>query len=288
MKRFSTVLTLLAVSCGGGSSVVTGHVDVEGGRLYFEESGSGEPLVMIHGGSLDRRMWDGQFDVFAERYRVIRYDVRAHGLSRSDSTEFADHEDLLRLLDARGIRRAAIVGLSLGGMIAADFALAHPQRVTALVLVGSGISGFEPSSEFLEDYVEDITEAFEAQDFPAAMEAFARWWCDGPFRTASEVDPAVRAKVMEMLSGSGERWRYWHLARTLEPPAMGRLEAISVPTLVIVGSIDMPDILELADTLVARIPAARKVVIPDVAHMVNMEKPSDFNEAVLEFLAPAG
>ena len=121
-------------------------------RLYYEESGEGTPLIFLHGFSLDRRMWDGQFELVAERYRAIRYDARAHGRSQADSVQFADWDDLRQLLDALEIPRAVIVGLSMGGRIAVDFALTDPDRVAGLVLVGAGLSGFEPRSEEIAGY----------------------------------------------------------------------------------------------------------------------------------------
>ncbi|UCD24904.1 MAG: alpha/beta hydrolase, partial [Gemmatimonadota bacterium] len=116
-------------------------------------------------------------------------------------------------------------------------------------------------------------------------EVFARAWCDGPHRRPEDVDPLVREKVLEMLAGSELRWRYSGLAQTLTPPAVGRLAEIDVTTLAVVGDIDMPDILEIVDLIVAQVPGARRVVIPDVAHMVNMEKPQEFNTHLTEFLA---
>jgi 3-oxoadipate enol-lactonase len=286
MRRVLPVVLLLSLGCCRGPlDVKSGYVDVEGARLYYEEAGQGTPLVMIHGGFLDRRMWDDQFQAFARRNRVIRYDVRAHGLSQSDSVAFADHEDLLRLMDALHVPSAAIIGLSMGGGIATDFALAYPERVSALVLVGPGLSGYSFGSEELASYMEQLTAAFETGDFSAVTEIFARWWCDGPQRTPSQVDPAVRQKVLDMLAGSGQRWRYYDLARPLEPPALERLGDINVPTLAVVGSIDVSDILEIVDIIAERVPGARKVVIPDVAHMVNLEKPEEFNRIVVEFLS---
>ncbi|NIN71805.1 MAG: alpha/beta fold hydrolase [Gemmatimonadetes bacterium] len=286
MKRTCLFAILLTVGCAPETiDVRTGYLDVEGARLYYEEAGQGDPVVLIHGGFLDRRMWDGQFEVLARQYRAIRYDVRAHGLSRADSVTFADHEDLHQLMAALEVRSATIIGLSMGGQIATDFALAYPEMVSALVLVGPGLSGHMFEDELLRAYMEELTAAFETGGFSAAIEIFARYWCDGPQRESSEVDPAVREKVLTMLAGSDERWRYWNLSRQLEPPAIERLGEIDVPILAIVGGIDMPVIDGIVDLIAGQVPDAQKIVIPDVAHMVNMEKPDEFNELVLEFLA---
>ncbi len=283
-------LSMLFFSLGAAppeEPVQSGYVDVDGARLYYEQAGSGMPVVLIHGGFLDDRMWDGQFDLVAQRYRAIRYDVRAHGRSRSDSVPFADEDDLRQLLDALDVHQAVIVGLSMGGRIAIDFALTDPDRVTGLVLVGSGMSGFEPRSDEIAHYIEDLRAAIQL-GFPAVFETFAHWWCDGPYREPSDVDPVVRGRVLEMLAGSEQRWLYSDLERELDPPAIGRLGEIDVPTLAIVGTLDVPDIDQLAHLIDQQIPGAERVYIPDVAHMVNMEKPAEFNGVLLEFLERIG
>jgi 3-oxoadipate enol-lactonase len=282
------LLWLSLLVCGVGSAppqagVRSGYVDGNGARLYYEQAGSGMPVVLIHGGYLDHRMWDDQFTLVAERYRAIRYDVRAHGRSFSDSVPFADHDDLGRLLDTLAVPRAVIVGLSMGGQIAVDFTLAHPDRVAGLVLVGSGLSGFEPKSDQIARFAEDLRAA-SSRGFPAVFETFTRWFCDGPYRQPSEVDSVVRRRVLEMLAGSEQRWFYSRLERPLDPPALGRLGEIHVPTLVVVGTLDVRDIHQIADLIVERVPGAKRVEIPGVAHMVNMEKPAEFDRVLMEFL----
>src|SRR5947208_6867645 len=106
-----------------------GFIEVSGTSLYYEEMGEGHPLVLIHGGYMDRRMWDDQFAIFAEQYRVIRYDVRGFGKSALPTVPYADRQDLYELLTALGVQSAYLLGLSLGGVIAVDFALEHPTIV---------------------------------------------------------------------------------------------------------------------------------------------------------------
>ncbi len=289
--RASLILALATLGCVGclerepDTEVQTGFVDVPGARLYYEDAGTGRPLVLIHGGFLDRRMWDTQFQVLARDYRVIRYDVRAHGLSNADSVPFADHEDLDRLLEALGVDRATIIGLSMGGRIAIDYAVEYPEKVAALVLVGPGVSGYDFATDEMNRYIEELTAAFEADDFSAVTETFARWWCDGPQRSPDQVDPIVRRHVLEMLAGSGQRWRYYSLERGLEPAAVPRLGDIRAPTLVILGDLDVPIIHDIAELLVREVAEARLATITGVAHMVNMEKPEEFNGVLLEFLS---
>lgn len=262
-----------------------GEAPVDGAKLYYEEAGEGLPVVLIHGGLLDRRMWDDQFQAFARRHRVIRYDVRGYGRSGASMVAYTDHDDLRLLLDHLQIDRAVILGLSMGGRIAVDFAAVHPDRVSALVPAAPGLSGYTfPDMADNKDYAA-MMEAFEREDFGEATEYFQRMWTDGPKRTPDQVDPVMRGKIRSMALSSLEVQKKHSGLHFPDPPAAERLSKIRTPTLVVLGDLDMPDITAIADLLVKEIPGARKVVIPGAAHMVNMEKPAEFNRIVLDFLS---
>jgi pimeloyl-ACP methyl ester carboxylesterase len=265
-------------------SLKTGYVDVGDTRLYYEEKGEGPPLVMLHGGLLDRRMWDPQFDAFAKDYRVIRYDARNHGMSKGVPGSFTHYGDLLGLLDQLEIQKAALIGLSLGGRTIIDFCIANPERVSAAVLVTPGAGGYEFKSEVLKKNGEQMNQAFEDGDLGRAVEYFQRSWTDGPTRSPSEVAPEVREKVRSMAMSTVEGWNLECRAKDLDPPAIGRLGEIRAPTLVVLGDLDMPGILEIGDAVEEQVDGAEGVVIPGAAHMVSMEKPEEFNRIVLEYL----
>lgn len=289
MKRIAmAILLVAAVSVRPGTAQEakprTGFVDIGNARLYYEELGAGEPLVMIHGGLLDRRMWDDQFDVFSEKYRTIRYDARGHGLSKARAGSYSHHEDLKKLLDALGVEKAAIMGLSMGGYIAIDFALAYPDRVNALVLAAPGLTGYTFDSEVLKKNNEALNKAARDDDFELVVEYFQKSWTDGPGRTPDEVDPDVREKVRLMCTETLRNWNRESQEVRLEPPAIGRLAEIRIPTLAVVGDLDMPDILEIVRLIEENVKGAHKAVIKGVAHMVNMERPIEFNRVVLDFL----
>ena len=280
---------ITTASCQTPPPTRQGYVTVPGARLYYEEAGRGPAVVLIHGGYLDHRLWDNEFRWLARDYRVVRYDVRAHGLSQTEAGSWSDYEDLRALLDSLGIERAAIVGHSMGGRIAADLALAYPSRVSALVFMGPGLSGAPFESDQIRAYTAEMRQAlggqtFGPREFSRLIEVFAHWWCDGPSRAPSAVDPAVRAKVLEMLAGSEQRWRLGD-GSELEPPAWGRLREIRAPTLAVVGALDVVDILEIVDSIAAQVAGARRVVIQGAAHAVNLEKPAEFEAAVRPFLA---
>src|SRR5262249_5745771 len=263
----------------------TGYVDSNGARLYYEVAGSGPALVFNHAGIADSRMWDDQFDAFAQHHRVARYDTRGFGKSTFPATPFALHEDLHALLQQLRIPRSMFIGCSMGGSTILDFALVYPEMVTALVLVGAGLSGF-PNSEEHKDLFEQMEAAITSGDFERANAMEVHLWVDGPNRTPEQVNPAVRERVREMNRIPYERNESdnWRLGQQLDPPAYGRLSEIAVPTLVIVGDQDVANIQRIADALSSGIPGARKVVMQNTAHVPNMERPDEFNRIVLDFL----
>jgi 3-oxoadipate enol-lactonase len=266
------------------NGATTGYAEVHGARLYYEMMGDGHPLVLVHAGIADSRMWDDQFAVFAKRYRVIRYDIRGFGKSIMPPGSSSTSRDLHGLLQAIGVAKAYLVGLSIGGGIAIDFTLQYPAMVSALVLVASGLGGMQPSVA-MQRADADVDAARERGGIDAAVEAENRLWVDGPKRRPDQVDSSVRARVAEM---NGALYRLPEVdapRERLDPPAIGRLGEIQVPTLVIVGDGDVPDVIATADVLAHGIAGARKAVLPDVAHMVNMERPVEFNQIMLDFLS---
>jgi pimeloyl-ACP methyl ester carboxylesterase len=178
------------------------------------------------------------------------------------------------------------MGLSFGGRIAIDFALERPERVAALVLVGPGLGGFRFDSDEATRHRDELNEAWSNQDWDRVVELFQRSWTDGPYRTPDEVDPDVRERVRVMIRETMDRAPTGQVSegRTLEPPAVDRLNELSVPMLVVLGELDMPDIHEIGDLLEAADPNAERVQIDGAAHMVNMEKPEEFNRVVQEYL----
>ncbi len=263
----------------------TGIADVNGAKLYYEVAGSGQPLVLAHAGIADRRMWDDQFDVFAQHYRVIRYDARGFGASDLPPGPFAFRDDLYGLLQHLGVEKAHLVGCSMGGSTCLDFSLEHPEMVGALVLIGSGLGGYRWTNQD-DPVVAEVEAAVAARDFERANELEMRIWVDGLNRAPEQVRPGVRERVAEMNLASLRRIDEQEQAQQqrLDPPAAGRLGEIAAPTLVIVGDRDVPDIQRIADVLEQGMPNARKVVMTNAAHVPNMEWPNEFNRIVLDFL----
>jgi 3-oxoadipate enol-lactonase len=266
------------------STTRTGFTEINGARLYYEVAGEGYPLVLLHAGVADSRMWDEQFAVFARDYQVVRYDLRGFGKSEVPASAFKPHEELAQLLRYLGIAGAHVVGISYGGKIALDFTLAHPDMVKGLVLVAPSVSGAEPSSDVLAFY-EAEEAALEALDLDGATELNLRMWVDGPRRAAGEVDGTMRELVREMQRHAfATVFPEQAIELDLEPPAIDRLGEVQAPTLLVVGDYDIESKVEQARHLASQIAQAQLAVIAGAAHMVNMEKPAEFNQLVLNFL----
>jgi pimeloyl-ACP methyl ester carboxylesterase len=258
-----------------------GFADVNGTRLSYEIAGAGEPIVFIHGFSLDHRMWDDQFSALAAHHRVLRYDLRGFGASSVPDGPYRHVDDLAALMDHAGIARATIVGLSLGGGFAVDFALTYPEKVAALVPVDSILGGHRMSGEW-DASVTPIWRAGRAGDIATSK----RLWLAHELFAPARSDPGVGARLDQMVQDySGWHWRYHDSAQEIAPAAAEQLDRVSAPALVIVGERDLPDLLVIADRLAREIPGARKVSLPHAGHMANMEAPQQFNETLLAFCA---
>ncbi len=260
-----------------------GEAPVLGATLYYDLSGRGYPLILLHAGIADNRMWDPQFDAFTAHYRTLRYDLRGHGQSPPAPVTYSHAQDLMDLMDYLEIEQAHILGISMGARVAINFALARPERVGALVLASAAPPGFEHGGP--PKYYAELVEAFKAEDFVAAAEFEVRIWVDGPRRRPEELDPELRDAVRDMdirnlkydATGVGEE-------APVFPPALERLEQIVAPTLVMFGELDQPFILAGSELLAKRIPAARLVSVPGAGHLLSLEQPEVFNRKVLEFL----
>jgi pimeloyl-ACP methyl ester carboxylesterase len=266
----------------------TGTVPVNGTQLYYETLGEGHPLVLIHGGYMDRRMWDDQFHAFAKYYRVIRYDVRGFGKSGLPPVPYADRQDLYDLLNALGVEKTYLLGLSLGGVIAIDFTLERPGMVDALILVGSPVPGFpiellytQAQLELLRSRWAAFVQASKERNRPAMVDALMQ----DPTLVPSPNYPAARERVRHNLSEYSFVWVLDPAPKQdLEPPAYERLTEIQVPTLIVMGAEDDPRLFKDADKLERDIVGASRVTIAEAHHMPNMEKPEEFNALVLKFL----
>ena len=265
------------------NDIVAETVTVNDTSLYYEAKGRGLPIVFISGGGiLDRRGWDEQFEFFSKYYRAIRYDVRGIGKSARPQTPFSHSEDLNELLRLLEIECAHVVGLSVGGAIAIDFAITHPAMVDHLVLVASGLSSDSKSDENIQglDVLSTLVKT-------KGIEHLIQLTLDAPFVLSKE-NTAAREKVRQIYLENEDVFQsgfpLYALWRPIQPPPETRLATIRVPTLIVRGDKDSPVYAAMTDKISRGIPESTTVMIPGGTHFLNLEKPDEFNHAVLNFL----
>jgi pimeloyl-ACP methyl ester carboxylesterase len=264
----------------------SGFAKIDQVQIYYEVAGQGQPLVMIHAGVADSRQWNNEFAFFTQSHQVLRYDMRGYGKSEPVEGEFNHMDDLVSLLDTLSLKEPLIImGCSMGGGIAMDFALTHPSRAKALIMVGSAPSGLELDVP-TPDKFSEAEKAYEAGDLDRVAEIETQIWFDGAGRTPEQVNQDMRKLCYEM-NRQALSYEVKQLGKRLPntpTPASARLTDLKIPILIVVGAHDTPYILAAADYMMEKIPSARKAVIADAAHLSNMDQPQEFREIVKAFL----
>ena len=264
-------------------------IPVPGGELYAVAAGDGPPIVLLHAGVVDSRVWEPFAPLLtSEGYRAIRYDARGFGRSVTEDVEFRRVDDLLAVLDAFGAERAALVGNSQGGQIALDLAVTHPDRVAALVQLASGIGGLEvpmsPRDEAVEERYEEVDQAGDVEaltDFELAL------WGAGVEQPVERLSPELRAFLRPMFADANEG-RPRGRQVPIDPPAAERLDQLTMPVLFVHGGLDFSYVELFGRHLEANAPNARLVVLPGVAHLVAVEAPEETARLVLDLIRPLG
>jgi pimeloyl-ACP methyl ester carboxylesterase len=279
-----TALVLLALSVVSGGREIAGDLPRDGGgRIHYRVAGRGVPILLIHGGLVDSRMWDDQVASLSAGHCTIRYDQRGFGRSKAPSAAYSPVEDVRAVLDKVGVSKAVVIGLSYGGQVAVDFALEHPERVLALVTAGATVRGQQLQQ------VGDRPAIYEALKKRGTAEAVRLWLDDPAFVTARDL-PAVQERMRKMLTDNVKGWGTPRpeLLRWPTRVPTDHLGEIAVPTLVLRGGQENPNIVAAADLLAEKIPRATLRIIPAAGHHLNMEAPEQFDAAVLSFLLASG
>ena len=263
----------------------SGFIDVPGGRLYFEAEGRGPELVLIHAGVAHLRMWDAQVAAWRDGYRVIRYDTRGFGRTVTEDVPYSNRADLRAVLDHFGVERAHVLGLSRGAMIALDAVVETPDRFRSLTWVAGGLRGFETDDDPRLAAVWPEAERLEgAKEWAALVELETQIWTDGPGQPADRIDPGLRR---QMIAWNLDNYRAeQHANQPIQPdvPAAQLLDQIRIPTLFVWGTLDEQPVLRSGEKLAAEVAGASSHVFEGVAHMVNLERPAEFNRLVRDFL----
>lgn len=256
--------------------------------VYYERHGKGAPLLLLHAGLQDHRMWAQQVEALAAQYEVITPDLPYHGQTTGLDTTLLAADVINLLLDSLGIPRASVAGLSMGSMVALDFVIAHPARVDKAVLMAPGLNGYE------RDHVLDslsmawdarFDQALQEKDTVRAAVEFTKTWATGIYRSGDSLQApfyqyVYRTTLVNLRKHKLAGWP--RLQR--HPPAIDGLGTIQAPVLIIDGDKDLPLIGACSDYLARHIRGARRVKLKGVAHMLNLERPAEVNKLLLDFL----
>jgi pimeloyl-ACP methyl ester carboxylesterase len=285
MMRNVLLRTLLLLAVCQQQSVMSLEPSEVPSVLRYQETGDGAPIVLIQGANLPMEMWDAQVKFFASEFKVVRYDVRGFGGSGPrDGVPYQSHTDLLALLDHLRIERAHLIGLSLGGRIAVDFALTYPDRVASLVLAGPGLSGYQFNAQAMRSWIERIIAAQSEGDFFLAADV----WLETGFMAPAMDNPELAPRLTRLAHANARVWASRDLEVPLSPPAVDRLGEIDAPTLLLLGERDVDDEHRIVETLHREVSGAQLEVFPRVGHVINLEAPEAFNRIVHRFLSQQG
>lgn len=271
--------------------MVTGTLSLNGGSIYYESRGKGIPVVLIHAGYLDSRMWDSQFDLLSGICQAIRYDVRGFGKSSDSKGTYSDASDLKSVLDALGVDSAILVGVSNGGRIALDFAVEYASMAKALVLMNFGVAGYEPAGPEEEKLWEEFEEI--EKKYVSTIE-------QGKYRDAAIIDvdlwtPLVKGETHRRLVEIAEdnvrkqalysdSFNSGKLQVSPRPPAFKRLSELKMPVLMILGDMDHRGQITVVRRVHAMIPGSELITIHGADHIASLSKMKEFNKELIRFI----
>ncbi|MDA8346331.1 MAG: alpha/beta fold hydrolase [Thermaerobacter sp.] len=258
------------------------EVPVAGTTLRVEEEGAGPAIILLHAGVADRRMWDPQVAFLRGSHRVIRWDLRGFGETPNVPGPFSYAADVLAVMDALEVKEAVLIGCSMGGAAAVRVALTSPERIQGLVLVGSGLHGFD-HPELEPPIVQDLIAAEEAKDYERLMALEFKLWIVGLERQEADLDRQFLALTRDMFA------KAFQPANGAEPQDaltsdVERLSDLTLPVLLIVGGEDLQVIKATAEFIASRVRGARLETIEGAAHLPNLEHPKEFNAILGDWL----
>ena len=263
------------------------RIAVPGGQLAVHDFGVGRPVVLLHAGIVNSWAWEPLTPYLLDAgYRVVAFDRRGSGDSVTDDVAYSNRADIVAVLDALGLDRAALVGNSVGGQIAVDTAIEFPARVAAVVTIGASIGGWFPQQTPEEDALDAEMERLAAEgDSEVIADLDVRAWVDGPGQPADRVPAEIRELVREMDRERSASDRPRGRPIPLEPSAARQLDRLGASLLAVAGELDFSFAAATARYLEANAPDARAVLMPDVAHMIALEAPADLATLITGFLA---
>jgi pimeloyl-ACP methyl ester carboxylesterase len=274
------VIALAFPNCAlAADDSVPGHfLEVENGRIYYEECGTGpDAVVLIHDGIAHSAVWNGVWPAFCKDFHTVRYDRRGYGRSPAATTWYYENDDLYTLLRHLKINHSFLVGSSHGGELTIDFTLAHPKLVEGMVLIGAVVSGYGYSDHFLNRGIAN-NKPMEKNDTAGMISN----WANDKYLLAADHTEAKK-KLHDILSAAPQDLNHPDFVRPT-PDSLPRLSEIRIPTLILVGDADIPDVHSHAGVIEAGIPNSRRIIVEDAGHLMYLEKPEEFSRLVITFI----
>lgn len=256
--------------------------------MYYERQGKGPALLLLHAGLQNHTMWQPQVAALSKQYDVMTIDLPYHGQTTGNDTTILVQDVIRIVLDSLHIQKTSIAGLSMGSNAVQDFIIAYPQRMNKAILISAGINGYDrkyPIDSASMQWYFKFGAALEKGDTVTAAREFTKAWAEGIYRSGDSLQQPVSKYVLTTTLATLRQHKAAGWPRLLEtPPAMERIPTIQVPVLIINGDKDLPYVVTVCNYLEKTIPGAKHVVMKDVAHMLNMEKPEELNGLMVEFL----
>ena len=280
MKTFLLTALFFLATISAMMAQESAMLQLKDGAIYYETMGKGEPVVFLHGGFGDRRMWNDQFAEFGKNYFVVRYDERGFGKSEEPTVAYSPVSDLEMLLDHLKIDKAHLVGNSLGGILAIDFAILKPSRVKSITVVAAGPGGVEPAKADTDRMMAVFKAAKEE-----GLNQAAALWIQNPMIAVTSDLPKTATLLKSMIEDNAKifQMKFWPFEQT-NPPAVKRLNEIKVPALIVIGDKDIESVRNSAEIAATGITGAKKVIIKGADHLPQMDDPTEFNRILGEFL----
>lgn len=283
------LLLIASWSCHTAQAPVqTGFIPAGGLKVYYERQGKGPTLLLLHAGLQNHTMWQPQVAALSKQYDVVTIDLPYHGQTTGTDTTILVQDVIRIVLDSLHIQKTSLAGLSMGSNAVQDFIIAYPQRVNKAILISAGINGYDhhyPVDSASMQWFLKFGAALEKKDTVTAAREFTKAWAEGIYRSSDSLQQPVSKYVLATTLATLRQHKAAGWPRLADnPPAMERIPTIQVPVLIINGDKDLPYITTVCNYLEKTIPGAKHIVMKDVAHMLNMEKPEELNGLMEEFL----
>ena len=255
------------------------YMDIAGSKIYYEQCGAGPVVVLLHDGLLHSNTWDGAWDALCKRYHTVRYDRRGYGRSTAANARYSPVDDLYALLKHLNVPRAVIVGNSSGGGLAIDFTLTYPEMVEGLFLIGPVVQGMDTSEHF-DERVKKNMAPLERNDLKATVEN----WSKDVYIVAAGHDAARKTIYSSLMESPQDLTHSFQFEIPNPVPSLYRLSEIHIPTSILVGEFDIPDVHAQCGAIEAGIPGAQRDVLKNAGHLVQLELPDAFTERLARFV----